>query len=144
MNDFRSEPDYLAERRRVIRDNHPDRGGSDAALIAALDELDEHWARKLQLRKQVRTHRPSFIPEDVATQAADTAGEYIDRISRATSGIRDRSGKIVANGFPEKLAQRAGRLAGNIRHTVTDRIPSEFLKGYRGDSHNNRHRRKPQ
>ncbi|HIW96471.1 MAG TPA: hypothetical protein H9867_08355 [Candidatus Corynebacterium gallistercoris] len=135
MRDFRSEPEYLAERRKVIRDNHPDRGGSDAQLIKALADLDEQWSRRLTLRRQVREHRPPFISEDTAVQAADAAGAYVDRISAAAQNLRERTARmdLTPSSLPERLAKRAGRLAGTIRHTVTERLPHEFRQGYRQD-----------
>lgn len=138
MTDFRSEPEYLAERRKVIRDNHPDRGGSDAQLIKALANLDEQWSRRLTRRRQVREHRPPFISEGSAEQAADAAGVYIDRLSAAANNFKERTAHmglsdLASSTLPRKLAKRAGRLAGTIRHTVTERIPQEFLNGYRQD-----------
>ena len=35
MSDYRNNPEYLRQRRAIIRRYHPDAGGSDAELIEA-------------------------------------------------------------------------------------------------------------
>lgn len=110
MSDYRNNPEYLRQRRAIIRRYHPDAGGSDAELIEALHALDRNWDRRARVRQQVREHRPSFIPEQRAEQAMDAAEQAVD--------------------IAEKVAQRAGRLAGNVRETVLRRLPEEFRRGY--------------
>lgn len=112
MSDYRSNPEYQRQRRALIRQHHPDAGGTDAELIDALRALDDNWDRRARLRRQVQEHRPSFIPEDKAEQAMDAAEQ--------------------AMGVAENFARRAGRFAGNVRQTLFDKLPQEFRRGYRG------------
>ena len=115
MSDYRSNPEYLRQRRALVRKHHPDAGGSDAELIEALRALDDSWDRRARLRRQVQEHRPSFISEQTADQALDAAEQAV--------------------GVAENLARSAGRFAGNVRHTLFHKLPQEFRRGYReGDN----------
>lgn len=111
MSDYRNNPEYQRQRRALVRKHHPDAGGTDAELIDALRALDEAWDRRARLRRQVREHRPSFIPEDKAEQAMDVAEQ--------------------AMGVAENFARSAGRFAGNLRNTLLHKLPQEFRRGYR-------------
>lgn len=110
MNDFRNNPEYLRQRRAVIRKNHPDTGGSDAALIDALKALDKSWDRRERFRHQIIDNRPNFISEETAKRAAVASEQAVD--------------------IAENIAHRVGTLAGNVRETIRHRLPEEFLKGY--------------
>ena len=112
MNDFRKHPDYVAERRRIVRTHHPDRTGNDAALIEQLRLLDQRWEKKTRLRRQVHQHRPSFVSKQTADEVLDSAE------------------KIVGTTM-DTVARGAGRVAGSMRHSLFDRIPREFRRGYR-------------
>ncbi len=111
MSDYRSNPEYLRQRRALVRKHHPDAGGSDAELIEALRVLDDAWDRRARLRRQVQEHRPSFISEQRADQALDAAEQAV--------------------GVAENLARSAGRFAGNVRRTLFHKLPQEFRRGYR-------------
>lgn len=141
MSDYRNHSEYLKRRREVIRDNHPDRGGSDEQLIKALRELDAQWDRRLKLRAQLEQHRPGFIPKDVADQAiqrADQAMAQADRMrsrfekvvggsdrqsrnqtgnarSAAENAMRKIRREVASNGIVETVACNAGRAAGQVQ-----------------------------
>lgn len=121
VNVPRNDPEYVAERRRIIRENHPDRGGSDQALIRALQQLDEQWDRKLRLRKEIRENLPSFIPEDVAMQAFDQADRWAGRVRDGADQVRRRLDDRSGNG---DFSRRLGRTVGTVRK----RIGEEFDK----------------
>ena len=122
MNVPRNDPEYVAERRRIIREHHPDRGGSDQALIHALQQLDEQWDRKLRLRREIRENLPSFIPEDVAMQAFDQADRWAGRVRDGADQMRRR----FDDGRPGNgdFFRRLGRTVGTVRK----RIGEEFDK----------------
>lgn len=122
VKDFRTDPEYVARRRQVIRENHPDRGGSDEQLIRALKELDEQWARRRSLRAQFEQSLPSFVPEHIATQAYDRAEVYVDRLQKSTEALRRRGKTIQESDIAGKVAKRAGRVAGTARKTVEEQI----------------------
>lgn len=113
---MRNDPEYLAARRRVIRENHPDRGGSDEQLIRALRQLDEQWDRKRVLRRELRNNLPSFIPENVAMQAFDQADAYVEKIRTGASGLRRKMREEPLR--PGDLPRRMGRAAGLAKKKI--------------------------
>ncbi|WP_295642272.1 hypothetical protein [uncultured Corynebacterium sp.] len=141
MSDYRHNPEYLRQRRAIIRRFHPDLGGSDEQLIKALRELDAQWDRRLKLRAQLEQHRPGFIPKDVADQAiqrADQAMAQADRMrsrfekvvggsdrqsrnqtgnarSAAENAMRKIRREVASNGIVETVARNAGRAAGQVQ-----------------------------
>ncbi len=121
VSDFRHDPEYVARRRQIIRDNHPDRGGSDEALIRALRDLDEHWSRRTSRRAQFEEALPSFVPEDIARQAYERAERYVDILQRGAESIRRHGEKLTnSSELPKNIAHRAGRVAGAARNSVED------------------------
>ncbi|RRO89420.1 hypothetical protein [Corynebacterium bovis] len=117
---FRDDPEYLRRRRAIIRENHPDRGGSDDRLIRELRRLDEQWAR----RESVTL--PSFIPDDVARQAQDLADQYSEEIRRRAAAMRSR-GQVVATSSVSRTVRRtAGRVLTGAGRRVRSRIPRGF------------------
>ena len=50
-----SDPEYLKQRRAIVRQYHPDRGGSSEQLDAALKQLDHTWG----ITTETATARPS-------------------------------------------------------------------------------------
>ncbi|WP_426705939.1 hypothetical protein ACEN19_08560 [Corynebacterium auriscanis] len=111
MTDYRHDPEYLRQRRAIIRAHHPDAGGSDADLIAALNALDDQWDRRARIRRQVEEYRPDFIPEHATEQALAVAEQAVNLVG--------------------SLANRAGKVAGSVGQTIYGRLPREFLRGYR-------------
>ncbi|RAV34715.1 hypothetical protein [Corynebacterium heidelbergense] len=91
---FREDPEYIRRRRAIIRRYHPDRGGSDEALVRALRELDEQWSRKSYLRHQVEQLRPPFISREVALQAVNTAEDIAAGMQQRAAGLNRRAGDV--------------------------------------------------
>ncbi|WP_297006710.1 hypothetical protein [uncultured Corynebacterium sp.] len=126
---FRDDPEYVRRRRQVIRDNHPDRGGSDEALIGALDALDAEWQRRTRPRPEFAdVHLPGFIPEDVARQATDLAEQYTDEVLRRTEELRDRARRVVDAQTPRlrRVRKNAGRAASTMVRSVQEHLPRKF------------------
>ncbi|QNH96604.1 hypothetical protein [Corynebacterium anserum] len=122
MNDFRSDPEYVARRRQIIRENHPDRGGSDEQLIRALKELDEQWSRRRSLRSQFEQSMPSFIPGHIAEQAYDRAEIYVGKLQKSTEHFFQRRNSGRASDLAGKIAEQAGRFAGSARRKIQDEV----------------------
>lgn len=132
MSDFRNDPDYVQRRREIIRTHHPDSGGSSERLIKELKKLDEQFAHRRAARAQWDSLHLDFLtPEqhqraahlidsasDVATDAARRASEVRVRASRigaaTKKGIRDQ----LQDSTIEKVARRAGRIAGTIHRRM--------------------------
>lgn len=126
---FRDDPEYVRLRRRIIRDNHPDRGGSDEALIAALSELDAQWERRTRLRHAAGDIRlPGFIPPDVARQATDLAEQYTDEVLRRATDLQDRARRVVGAQTPRirKVRRTAGKAASSVVRNVQQHLPRHF------------------
>lgn len=126
---FRDDPEYIRRRRQVIRDNHPDRGGSDEALIAALADLDTEWRHRTRPRPEFSDiHLPGFIPDDVARQATDLAEQYTDEVFRRAEDIRDRARRVVDTQTPRlrKVRKNAGRVASQAVRSVQEHLPRKF------------------
>lgn len=91
---FRKRPEYIAERREVIRKHHPDHGGSDQALIDALRQLDAKWERKhafsSALREQLSEFSPSLLDEEKTEQALRIAEKYADPVVYRADGLVER------------------------------------------------------
>lgn len=104
---FRDDPEYTRQRRQVIRQHHPDRGGSDAALIQALAELDERWARRSQFRAFSNDVRPPFISQDVADAAVDTADLIVTRFHQAASSVANSTERVRGVRLTAREAARA-------------------------------------
>ncbi|MGO2839818.1 MAG: hypothetical protein ACTICV_00110 [Corynebacterium variabile] len=126
---FRDDPEYVRRRRQVIRDNHPDHGGSDEALIEALARLDGEWQRRTRPRPEFNDiHLPGFIPEDVARQATDLAEQYTDEVYRRAEEIRDRARLVVDTQTPRlrKVRKNAGKAASSVVRSVQEHLPRKF------------------
>lgn len=126
---FRDDPEYVRARRQIIRDNHPDRGGSDEALITALADLDEQWRRRTRHRPEIGDIRlPGFIPDDVARQATDLAEQYTDEVFRRAEEFQDRARRVVDAQTPKlrRLRKEAGRTAGAVVRSVQEHLPRRF------------------
>lgn len=151
---FRSDPEYVAERRRIIRENHPDRGGSDEKLIKALRDLDTRWERKTNFGDSAAYFDiplPNFIPDAVADEARQRAAEYARRyehdIERAAERAADILNRVAGvgssvNSFRSKAAgvtsraadtvtRRAARLAARGQ-SFASRLQEEYRKGRDG------------
>lgn len=127
MSDFRNDPEYVARRRQIIRDNHPDRGGSDEQLIEALRALDEQWARRSFVKAQLRENLPPFVD-------AEKVSSLVDRAEIVTDQVRQRANRIVhgADELRQRLAPRdsvldnvarqLGATAGKARHRLGEEI----------------------
>ncbi|MDN5682900.1 hypothetical protein [Corynebacterium glyciniphilum] len=125
--DFRKDPEYVRERRQVIRDNHPDTGGSDARLIAALRELDSRWERRASVRRGMESVRlPGFIPDDVARQATEFAGRTSDEVLRRTEDLRARGAVIAHSPKTRRVMRAAGKFVRDADRTVRSRLPTSF------------------
>lgn len=126
---FRDDPEYVRARRQIIRDNHPDRGGSDDALITALADLDERWLRRTRRHPEVGDIRlPGFIPDDVARQATDLAEQYTDEMLRRAEELQDRARRVVGTQTPKlrRLRKDIGRTAGAVVRSVQEHLPRRF------------------
>lgn len=141
MSDYRHDPEYLKQRREVIRKYHPDRGGSDDQLIRALKDLETHWDRRQRLRIHMEEFRPNFISIDVADQAVQRAERAVSRVYRVRDQvvkladstekqIRKQAGsartvagdtvrkirrEVASDGFMETMARNAGKSAGEVQ-----------------------------
>src|SRR5699024_8273378 len=97
---FRKNPEYVKTRRAIVREHHPDHGGSNEALIAELKKLDERWERKTAfsaaLREQFQEHRPSFIDPKAAEQAIQFAERYADPVVSTADYLVERGEKEIA------------------------------------------------
>ncbi|MEJ6549231.1 MULTISPECIES: hypothetical protein [unclassified Corynebacterium] len=125
--DFRKDPEYQRMRRQVIRDNHPDTGGSDAELIAALQELDAQWRRRTSVRQSVDSVKlPGFIPDDVARQATEFAGRTSDEVLRRAEELRARGSVIAHSPTTRRVMRAAGKFVRDADRTVRSRLPSSF------------------
>jgi hypothetical protein len=126
---FRDDPEYVKRRRQVIRENHPDHGGSDETLIEALDRLDAEWQRRTRPRPEFNDiHLPGFIPDDVARQATDLAEQYTDEVYRRAEEIRDRARRVVDTQTPKlrKVRKTAGKAASSMVRSVQGHLPRKF------------------
>lgn len=127
---FRDDPEYVRARRQIIRDNHPDRGGSDEALITALADLDARWERRSRPGHpdfhDIRL--PGFIPDDVARQATDLAEHYTDEMLRRAGAFQTRAREVVDAQTPRlrRMTKDAGRAASTIARSVRDHLPRQF------------------
>ncbi|MEY8566171.1 hypothetical protein AALF15_06305 [Corynebacteriaceae bacterium 7-707] len=125
--DFRKDPEYVRMRRQVIRDNHPDAGGSDARLIEALRELDAQWQRRTSVRRNVENVRlPGFIPDDVARQATEFAGRTSEEVLRRAEELRVRGTVIAHSPKTRRVMRAAGRFVREADRTVRSRLPGGF------------------
>ena len=130
--DYRDDPEYVRRRRQVIRENHPDRGGSDEALITALNALDDEWRRRS--RPGFGAHAvqdvklPGFIPDDVARQATDLAEQYTDEIFRRAEEFQTRARRVVDTSTPSlrRVRKSAGRAASTVVRSVQEHLPRKF------------------
>ncbi|AGP31613.1 hypothetical protein [Corynebacterium terpenotabidum] len=121
-NSYRDDPEYLRRRRQIIRENHPDHGGSDDALIAALADLDAEWDRRSRPGlRAADIPLPGFIPEDVARQAADMADQYTDEVMR-------RARRVVETQTPRlrRIRTTAERRASSVVRSVQEHLPRNF------------------
>lgn len=122
MTDYRSDPEYVRLRRQIIRENHPDAGGSDEQLIAALSDLDERWSRRSRTRESIRAgfddvKLPGFVPDDVARQATDLAEHYAEEFVRRTEAFQPKLRRA------RRVAEKA---VGNATRTVREHLPKNF------------------
>lgn len=125
--DFRGDPEYVRMRRQVIRDNHPDRGGSDDQLITALRDLDQQWERRTSVRRSMENVRlPGFIPDDVARQATEFAGRTSDEVLRRADSLRARGEVIAHSPRTRQVLRTAERLVRDADRTVRSRLPKNF------------------
>jgi hypothetical protein len=125
--DFRKDPEYVRMRRQVIRDNHPDTGGSDARLIAALRELDVQWERRTSVRRSVQNVRlPGFIPDDVARQATELADRTSEEVLRRAEDLRARGTVFAHSPTTRRVVRAAGRFVRGADRTVRSRLPNNF------------------
>ncbi|MGV0868065.1 hypothetical protein [Corynebacterium kalidii] len=125
--DFRKDPEYVRMRRQVIRDNHPDTGGSDARLIAALRELDVQWERRTSVRRSVQNVRlPGFIPDDVARQATELADRTSEEVLRRAEDLRARGTVFAHSPTTRRVVRAAGRFVREADRTVRSRLPNNF------------------
>jgi hypothetical protein len=124
---FRDDPEYVRRRREVIRANHPDRGGSDEQLIAALRELDDQWERRGRVRRNVENVRlPGFIPDDVAQQATDFAERTSDEVLKRAESLRAKGAVIAHSPRTRRFVRAAEKAAQNAERTVRSRLPKNF------------------
>lgn len=124
---FRDDPEYVRRRRQIIRDHHPDRGGSEDTLIAELDALDEEWRRRT--RPGVHDIRlPGFIPDDIARQATDLAEQYTDEVFRRAEEVQERARRVVGTQTPRlrRMRRQAGKAATSAARAVQERLPRRF------------------
>ena len=119
VNVPRNDPNYIAARRRIIREHHPDAGGTDAQLIRALKELDEQWDRRAKLRAGFTRNLPSFIPEQTAGQAFDSAERIVERIRVSAEELRRQTNHLQEE---NPVARRLGRTAGAVRKRIAEEI----------------------
>lgn len=125
--DFRKDPEYVRLRRQVIREHHPDRGGTDDQLIAALRDLDAQWERRSSLRRSVESVKlPGFIPDDVARQATDFAERTSDEMLRRAEDLRARSSVIAHSPKTRRMMRAAGKFVRDADRTVRSRLPTSF------------------
>lgn len=130
---FRDNPDYVRERRAVIREHHPDRGGSDEALIKALRELDRKWEAKTSVegyvdrtRMAFETVRPDFIPEEMADMAFHTAGRYAERAQNTAQNLRAKSEVFAQSTFSQRVKKNANKFYSTASNTVRSKLPRKF------------------
>ena len=94
---FRKNPENVKARRAIVREHHPDHGGSNEALIRELEKLDERWERKTAfsaaLREQFSEHRPSFIDQEDAERAIQFAERYADPVVATADYLVDQGTK---------------------------------------------------
>ena len=146
---FRSDPDYIRERRHIVRTHHPDSGGSDEALIRALDELDATWRRKTgsnpKLRAAMEDSMPGFVPDHLRDETLEAAMAYAQRLQDGAELLRRQGQKLRKRGTQaaqsptakklrdsagkaaEKGVRQAGRLAGKAADYLNRKFPKEEL-----------------
>jgi hypothetical protein len=122
MTDFRSDPEYVRLRRQIIRENHPDRGGSDEQLIAALADLDARWSRRSRTREGIRAgfddvKLPGFVPDDVARQATDLAEHYAEEFIRRTETFQPTL---------RRARRMTEKVVGSATRSVREHLPKHF------------------
>lgn len=134
MAEFRKDPEYIKQRREIIRHHHPDAGGSEAALIEELERLESRWSRRSLQRHQFEEIRPPFISKEQSDRAFRIAEEWISKVEDSAADLRKRADQVrvkastvresTADGIRdrlhdtpvENLARKAGRFAGNVRN----------------------------
>ncbi|KAB3522829.1 hypothetical protein GC425_04350 [Corynebacterium sp. zg254] len=121
MENYKTDPAYIKERRRIIRQYHPDAGGSDEKLISELQKLDEHYSRTFPAARVFDSL--SFLPEDAREKAeaayrsaerwATSAAQRVEERVRPSSreSLKDSSNDSVL----EDLARKAARSVNNVR-----------------------------
>lgn len=125
--DFRDDPEYVRLRRQVIRDNHPDRGGSDEQLITALRDLDTQWERRRSLHRNIESVRlPGFIPDDVARQATEFAERTSDEVIRRAGDLRARGAVIAHSPQARRVKRAAEKFVREADRSVRSHLPRNF------------------
>lgn len=134
---FRKNPEYVNARRAIVREHHPDHGGSNEALIAELKKLDERWERKTAfsaaLREQFQEHRPSFIDPKAAEQAIQFAERYADPVVSTADYLVERGEKggkwlkekgqgLYESKVPPKVKQKVEKTAQDVLNRATKRF----------------------
>ncbi|RYB94567.1 hypothetical protein EUA93_09565 [Nocardioides oleivorans] len=82
---------WLRERRAVIRDHHPDRGGDPEAMRSRLEELDARYAR---LESPLGDRRPSAGPRH------RQAGRVARKVRRGLRTMRRAGQARIPRGWP--------------------------------------------
>lgn len=125
--DFRDDPEYVRQRRQVIRDNHPDRGGSDEQLITALRDLDTQWQRRSSVRRNIEGVKlPGFIPDDVARQATEFAERTSDEVLRRAEDLRARGTVIAHSPKARRMRRAAEKFVRDTDRNVRSHLPKNF------------------
>lgn len=125
--DFRTDPEYVRMRRQVIRENHPDRGGSDEQLIDALRALDEQWTRRSAVRRNVENVRlPGFIPDDVARQATEFAERASDEVMRRADELKAKGEVFAHSPRTRRVVRATGRAVRDAERSVRSHLPKNF------------------
>ncbi|SEB71744.1 hypothetical protein SAMN04489844_0911 [Nocardioides exalbidus] len=78
---------WLRERRAVIRDHHPDRGGDAEAMRTRLEELDARYARL-------------EVPLDDRRPSVRRIGRVVTRVRRELRSVRRAGQARLPRGWP--------------------------------------------
>lgn len=120
MVDFRKDPEYIKQRREIIRRHHPDAGGAEADLIHALADLDDRWSSRALQRQRFEEMRPSFITDEQADQAFEQLQRVEELYSQAEQRINTARIKAQEKLQGSKMYAKATETAATTTSAVSN------------------------
>ena len=105
-----NDPDYLKQRRAIVRAYHPDRGGSPEQLDAALKELDRRWGivTSGSSSGQTASHGASFASASVVMSQTPLVTRFLQSVMKKVK----RGSTTIRTHMPRKMP-------GAVRYATT-------------------------